>query len=236
MAEADLAALQDDVRFGARTLQRKLGDIWGHCTARLPPEDGREGFMLAYLRIPFKPVPPDQLYVFDYDGRLLEGEGRVPWEIPLFTHVFRARPDVQSVVHVHPPLAVALSVAGQTVQAVHHLSVRFGRGVPTFDGDIIDTDELGAGLAAALGQAPAALLMNHGAVTAGPDVHDAVCTALLLEEAAKLQLLAAAAGGVHPLPPRLLEHPGTTNAAVVDEWLWRFLQWEEESGEAPRRR
>ncbi len=233
---ADLTTLQEEVRFGARTLQRKLGDIWGHCTARLPAESGREGFVLAYLRIPFKPVPPDQLYYFDYDGRLIEGEGRVPWEIPLFTSVYRARPDVQSVVHVHPPLAVTLSVTGETVRAIHHLSVRFENGVPTFAGDIIDTDELGQAMAEALGPHPAVLLMSHGAVTAGVDVPDAVCSALLLEETARMQLIAAAAGRVNPLPPDLLQHPGTRERTYPNQWLWRFLEWEEESGVAPRRR
>ena len=113
----ELATLQEQVRFGARTLQRKLDDIWGHCTARLPAEAGREGFMLTYLRIPFKPTPPDEVYYFDYDGRLLKGRGAVPMEIPLYTKVYRARPDVQSVVHVHPKAAVTLGLTGQTVQA-----------------------------------------------------------------------------------------------------------------------
>jgi ribulose-5-phosphate 4-epimerase/fuculose-1-phosphate aldolase len=78
--------------------------------------------------------------------------------------------------------------------------------------------------------------MGHGAVTVGTDVPDAVCSALLLEETARMQLLAAAAGRVNPLPPHLLEHEGTRNRAFPNEWLWRFLEWEEESGEAPRRR
>jgi ribulose-5-phosphate 4-epimerase/fuculose-1-phosphate aldolase len=75
--------------------QRKLNDIWGHVSARLPAASGQEGFMLAHLRIPFKPAPPDELYCFDYQGRLLEGQGQIPWEIPLYTNIYRVRPDVE---------------------------------------------------------------------------------------------------------------------------------------------
>jgi L-fuculose-phosphate aldolase len=233
---ADLDTLQEQVRFGARTLQRKLTDIWGHCTVRLPPESGREGFLLSYLRIPLKPTPPDQLYYFSYDGQLLEGRGQVPWEIPLFTNLYRARPDIQSIVHVHPPLTVTLSVTGETVKAVHQLSVRFGTGIPTFKGDLITTDELGAGLADALGDNRAVLLNGHGAVTVGDDVPDAVCTALIMEETARMQLIAAAAGRVNPLPPDLLVGPVAKQVAHAQDLIWRFLEWEEESGQAPRYR
>jgi ribulose-5-phosphate 4-epimerase/fuculose-1-phosphate aldolase len=84
----DLETLKHQVRFGARSLQRKLNDIWGHVSARLPAGSGQEGFMLAHLRIPFKPALPDELYCFDYQGRLLQGTGQIPWEshcTPTFT-------------------------------------------------------------------------------------------------------------------------------------------------------
>ena len=233
---AELADLHEQVRFGARTLQRKLGDIWGHCTARLPPEAGREGFMLQYLRIPFKPTPPDEIYYFDYDGRPLEGRGALPMEIPLYTSVYRARPDVQSVVHVHPQAAVTLSIAGQTVQALHHASARFRTGIPTFPGDMLDSPELGQAMARALDQHVAILLKGHGAVTVGIDVPHAVCTALLLEDTARMHLAAAAAGSVSPMEPGLLEWFVARNFADQDSNLWRYLEWEEESGTAPRRR
>jgi L-fuculose-phosphate aldolase len=192
--------------------------------------------MLTYLRIPFKPTPPDQLYYFDYDGRLLEGRGAVPMEIPLYTNVYRSRPDVQSVVHVHAKAAVTLGLTGQTVQALHHASARFRTGIPTFPGDMLDNQEIGAAMASALDRHVAILLKGHGAVTVGSDVAHAVCTALLLEDTARMHLMAAAAGTVTPLEPGLLEWFVERNFAGQDELIWRYLEWEEESGTAPRRR
>ena len=228
----DLETLKHQVRFGARSLRRKLNDIWGHVSARLPVASGQDGFMLAHLRIPFKPAPPDELYSFDYQGRLLEGKGQVPWEVPLYTSIYRARPDVGSVVHVHPPLTIALGVSGQTIRAVHQLSACFSAGVPTFGGELINSEELGNRVAETLGDRRAILLVGHGAITVGADVPEAVTTALLMEETARIQLLAGAAGEVQTLPPGIL-NPDIRSAA---RFIWRFLEWEEESGAAPRLR
>jgi ribulose-5-phosphate 4-epimerase/fuculose-1-phosphate aldolase len=180
----DLETLKHQVSFGARSLQRKLNDIWGHVSARLPAASGQEGFVLAHLRIPFKPAPPDELYCFDYQGRLLEGKGQVPWEIPLYTNIYRARPDVGSIVHAHPPLTIALGISGETIRPVHQLSACFAAGVPTFGGELINSEELGKKVAETLGDKRAILLVGHGAVTVGADVPEAVTTALLMEETA----------------------------------------------------
>lgn len=228
----ELETLNHQVRFGARVLQRKLNDIWGHVSARLPAGSRQEGFMLAHLRIPFKPAPPDELYSFDYQGRLLEGVGQVPWEIPLYTAIYRRRPDVGSVVHVHPPLTIALGVAGETIRPVHQLSACFAAGVPTFSGEIINSDELGNKVAETLGDKRAILLVGHGAVTVGADVPEAVTTALLMEETARIQLLALAAGKVQTVPAAMLN----SDIKSAARFIWRFLEWEEESGAAPQLR
>jgi L-fuculose-phosphate aldolase len=122
------------------------------------------------------------------------------------------------------------------VKAIHQLSVRFGKGAPTFKGDLITTQELGAGMAEALGQERAVLLNGHGAVTVGNDVPDAVATALVMEETARMQLMAAAAGKVIPLPDELLKGSVAQQAAASAQYIWRYLEWEEESGAVPRYR
>ena len=63
----------------------------------------------------------------------------------------------------------------------------------------------------------------------GSDVPEAVTTALLIEETARLQLLAAAAGKVQTMPPEIL-NPDIKSAA---RFIWRFPEWEEESGATP---
>ena len=64
----------------------------------------------------------------------------------------------------------------------------------------------------------------------------AVCTAHLVEDTARMHLAAAAAGTVSPMEPGLLEWFVARHSAGQDELIWRYLEWEAESGTAPRRR
>ena len=184
--------------------------------------------MLAHLRIPFKPAPPDELYCFDYQGRLLEGTGQIPGRsrfTPTFTGLGRtweALPFPSAADH-RP------GYFGRDDPYCHQLSACFAAGVPTFGGELINSEELGKRVAETLGDRRAILLVGHGAITVGVDVPEAVTTVLLMEETAKLQLLAAAAGKVQTMPPEIL-NPDIKSAA---RFIWRFLEWEEESGAAP---
>jgi ribulose-5-phosphate 4-epimerase/fuculose-1-phosphate aldolase len=143
--------------------------------------------------------------IFDYDGNCLEGARTRPWEIPIYTAIFKARPDVQSVIHTHPQIATALTMAGKTVFAITHQSAQFEHGVPVFRGDMINTDELGGGLAETLGNFPAALLKGHGAVSIGANIGHAVQNTLYLEQAARQQILAATLGTPEVLEERFIE-------------------------------
>ena len=186
--------------------------------------------MLAHLsEFPSNPRRLTSFTGLIIKGICLRGRGQVPWEIPLYTNIYRARPDVGSVVHAHPPLTIALGISGETIRPVHQLSACFAAGIPTFGGELINSEELGKKVAETLGDKRAILLVGHGAVTVGADVPEAVTTALLMEETARLQLLAGAAGKVQTMPPEIL-NPDIKSAA---RFIWRFLQWEKKSGTAP---
>lgn len=217
----DRDILTSDVLFAARVLADGLDDIWGHVTCRLP--DGT-GFLLKHLRIPALGIDPDEVMAFDYQGRPLMGAQGSPWEIPLYTSVYRHRPDVQSVIHVHPPVATALATAGRTIHAVSHEGLEFGDAVPVFRGDIIDSEELGEGLAETLGAGPACMLKGHGAVLVGPSVRHATVSALYLERTAKQIVWASSVGRPEVLPEPIRTHI-TDLRAGADPLLWRYMEW-----------
>ena len=196
--------LRDQLRYGTRLLWKDLGDPWGHIAVRLPQTDKRKGFMLKHVRVPPPPADPEAVMIFDYDGNVLEGGRMKPWEIPIYSHVFKTRPDVQSCIHTHPHVATALSMAGKTVFAITHQSAQFEHGVPVFPGDMINTEELGAGLAETMGKFPAILLKGHGAVTIGANVGHAVQNTLNLEQAARQQIWAATLGTPETLEDRFI--------------------------------
>lgn len=117
--------------------------------------------------------------------------------------VYRARPDVQCIVHTHPPATSALSMVGEEL-AVAHMDA-----TPFFDdcaylGDwpgLPIGDDEGEIISKALGRKRSILLAHHGLLTAGASIDEAAVMAIWLEQAAELQLRARAIGAIRPIRP-----------------------------------
>jgi L-fuculose-phosphate aldolase len=196
MAET-IVDLRTEVALGCRVLGTEgHGDlVWGHVSARDPA--GRGVWMKA-ASLGFDEVGPGNVVLVSREGAVLEGEGRRHAEYPIHTEVMASRADVGSVVHTHAPHAVALAATGHPLRPISHEGTLF---VPpdvarfTQTGDLILTRELGHDVAVSLGDRNAVFLVNHGIVTVGPDAPTAVMTAVLLERACRMQLLAMSATG-----------------------------------------
>ena len=192
--------MSEDVRELVATASKILaaaghGDlIWGHTSARDP--DGR-GVWLKAARWGLEEVTPDRVHLVTEDGEVVAGDGQRHSEYPIHTEIMNARPDVGGVVHTHPPYAVALGATGQPLRPVSHAANYFTPDVPRFTltADLIRTRELGKEVAAALGDAPAVLMVNHGIVTVGKNLKIATIAAVVLERACQQQMLTHAFGG-----------------------------------------
>jgi L-ribulose-5-phosphate 4-epimerase len=192
-----LDALRDEVALGCRILALEdQGDfVWGHVSARDPR--GRGVWMKA-SGWGFEEIGRDRVILVGWDGEVLEGEGRRHLEYPIHTELMRVRPDVNAVVHTHAPWSVAFASTGQPLRPLSHEGTLFvPPEVPRFTktGDLITSSELGADLAAALGDRCAGLMVNHGIVACGGDVTTGVMTAVLLERACRTNIRAIAGGG-----------------------------------------
>jgi ribulose-5-phosphate 4-epimerase/fuculose-1-phosphate aldolase len=124
------------------------------------------------------------------------------FEASMHTEVYKARDDVNSVIHSHPPYAIAMGATEASLQMVNHDAVMFAEhGVPAIDDhDLITTSEQGARVAKALGPARALLLRGHGVLIAGEDVRWSVRAAVCLERAIKVQMYASMLGPLRPIP------------------------------------
>ena len=170
--------------------------VWGHLSARDP--DGHGVWMKA-ATFGFDEITEDRVVLVSPHGDVLAGDGRRHAEYPIHTEVVRARDDVGAVVHTHAPSAIAFGSLETPLLPLSHEGTLF---VPpdiarfTLTGDLILTAELGRALAGSLADRNAVLLINHGIVTAGPDVPTAVMTAILLERACRMQLAAMSGGQI----------------------------------------
>ena len=155
-------------------------------------------------------VGPAEIVVINIDGELVEGDMEPPGERFIHTEVYRSRPEVRGVVHAHPPIAVALSAAGQEILPITARSAQFAPRVMIFPyHGQVDNPPIGANVAAALGKAYALVLRGHGSVTVGESLEEACIHTLTLEETARQQWMAAAFGTPQPLPAEGVAEGGT---------------------------
>jgi ribulose-5-phosphate 4-epimerase/fuculose-1-phosphate aldolase len=173
--------------------------IFGHVTVRLPGDAGR--FYMKSTTCGFDEMTPDNIVTVDIEGNKVAGGPEVPGEVIIHSEILRARPEMNSVVHTHAEHAVAFSSLGRKLLPVGHEGSNFVLGLPVFaeTTDLILTQALGGSVAKCLDEHQALLLRNHGLVTCGRSIEEAIFFALSLEKACRVQLLAEAAGG-----PRLV--------------------------------
>jgi L-fuculose-phosphate aldolase len=169
--------------------------IWGHVSARQATQPA--SVFMKPAGIGLEEMADDTLISIDLSGARTAGERPRHIEVFIHTEIMRARPEVLAVVHTHPPHAVAFSSLCRPLLPIGHEGAMFCDGLPVFDrtSDLIVSSDLGQAVAACLDGHNAVLLRNHGIVTAGRSIEEAVMTAVLLEKACRVQLLAEQAGG-----------------------------------------
>jgi len=155
---------------------------------------------------------PGDLLVIDATGAVLEGSGRAvagpegtgrpSSETPMHLAIYARFPHVAAIVHAHPPAATALAITHHplAVEAVPEALFALGA-VPAVPYISPASPALGEAVARSLDQGDGALLLNHGAVTIGRSVAEALSRMEVLEAVADLTLRAIPAGPVVPLPP-----------------------------------
>ena len=199
----DLDTLKQDIVTASHILhQQGIAAAFGHLSARIP---GTDTFIFPPRLSPAL-VRKDNLLVLDAEGHQVSGDGRPNTEFWIHARIYKARPDVQSVCHVHPPNCVVLGSLGETIRPLHASGAIFRNNVGVFEPvTLIRTRELGDQVAATLGQYGAMLLRGHGVNVADRDVRRVCVMTLWMEEAANYQLRAMAAGKPRYFTPEELE-------------------------------
>ena len=196
----ELRAVIDDLVIGNRILYvQDVVDSYGHISARHPHDPER--FLMSRARAPGLVTAAD-IMEFGLDGELTRPDERPVYsERFIHSEVYRARPDVNAVVHSHSPTVVPFSVTQVPLKPIR--AAFFYPEVPVFDTRdaagwtnlLISNPALGKALAATLGQNSVALMRGHGNVVVATSVRVVVYRAIYTEANAKLLLQAKMLGG-----------------------------------------
>ncbi|GGV21356.1 aldolase [Streptomyces spectabilis] len=153
------------------------------------------------LGLGFDEITEWNLLKVDEDLNVLEGGGMANPANRFHSWVYRARPDVNCIIHTHPPYVSALSML-EIPLALSHMDTcplyEDCAFLPKWPGIPVGNEE-GELIAGALGDKKALMLAHHGQLVACASVEEACVLAVLFERAARLQLLAMAAGDIKPV-------------------------------------
>jgi L-fuculose-phosphate aldolase len=151
----------------------------------------------------------DDLIVVDMEGKKISGSRNPSSEIALHLACYKNRPDVSAVVHAHPTLCIAFSVAGIQLAQCLLPEVIFTLGsIPTADYAAPTTQDVPKSIEKVIKEYDAVILERHGSVTIGKTIFDAFYTLERMEHVAEITYHARALGNARPL-----------SGAQVDELL-----------------
>ena len=207
---ADLSKLRELVAQSCRVLGKLnlTKEPSGHVSARVPGADQ----VLIKARGPeesgLRFVGPRDIITVDFDGKKLAGEDGldVPQEVFIHTWLYKTRPDVQCVVHVHPLTVVLFTICNKPLQPLYGAYDPSGlrllvEGLATYPRSItVSNEKLGEEFARAMGDKQACLMRGHGITSASASVEEATLTAIKLNDAAVINYQASLLGTPEPIP------------------------------------
>lgn len=188
------AITEDDIRFriaaGRRMLYREGCDsnVGGHLSARAAEGDGFWVTGFEYL----DETLPENVAKLDYDLRPLVGEHELSPAVNFHALIYRLRPDVNAIAHLHSHYISVLSSTGSKIGMYNVAAVLFHDEQITYEDD---GHKPHTQVADDLGDKRVALLKNHGAIVASETLEIAVVEAITLERCARYHLECVAAGG-----------------------------------------
>ena len=209
--------LIDDLVVGNRILANEnVLDGLGHISVRHNQNPNR--FLLARDVAPALVTAAD-LIEYDLDGNPVSDKRQGYQERYIHSAIYKARPDVQSIVHAHTPSVLAFADSNIPLRPVYHMAAFLAEGVPNYEirkvqgstGMLVNNNTLGAALAQTLGDKVVALMRGHGVVIVGPTIPEAVSRSIFLDVNARVQIQAMSLGGtVSFLGPQDVAPPAPT--------------------------
>lgn len=193
--------------------------VMGHISARDPEFPDR--FWMNPFAVAFDRIRVSDLIQVDYRGRRLQGEGYVhPGGVPLHAAILAGRTDVASAVHTHAPYSKIWAATAEVILPISNEAAVFHERHAVYDSFVHGE---GPNVPRALGPSGRALVMrNHGTLTVGGSVDEAVYLFVSLEKVCREQVLARGLAGLQVLD----EARARQNAARFDDGYAGWLNFQ----------
>jgi len=216
--------LVEDLLLGNKILFKYgIVDAFGHISVR-HDSDPQKYVMSRHLAPGL--VTEKDLITYDLDSvPIVPTKHRLYSERYIHGEIYKARPDVTSVVHCHAPSLIPFGITKAELEPVYHMSAFLGLGVPKFEiretagmtDMLIRTAPIGKALAEKLGDKPMVLMRGHGATMVGKTIRHAVYRAVYAAQNAQIQSEALRLGE----PTYLAQEESANYERYIDEVIHR---------------
>ena len=132
--------------------------------------------------------------VLDLHGNSVDGEFLPSSETPLHLSIYKFNPNVTAIVHTHSVHATAVSTLTRELPAIHYQMVDLGGPVPVAPYATFGSDELAQSVMSVLPGHTAVLMQNHGSISIGDSLKQALARTVALEWCSEVWLKAQMAG------------------------------------------
>lgn len=201
----------------------QLGD--GHISARDP--ELTDHFWLLDWGVPFGEATVDRLVLVGPDGAVMSAEGAPTGAVNtagynIHAPLLAARPDVVSAAHTHTQFGTPWSANVRPFSALSQEACAFVFDQAVFDDEEVEvlTYDGGKRIAAAMGDNKLVILRNHGLLTVGPTVEDAVAWFVMAERVAEVHVKAPDGRPISDAAARVAAHTLAPQGVA-----WRVFQW-----------
>lgn len=163
----------------------------GNLAIRMPTGE----ILITPSGLAYDKMVEDDVIVCDIEGNIIEGDRKPSSDTPAILYIFKHMPEINGVIHTHQPYATAISL----IPGLTEFRVCFTGMANTCCGNVpiapfspAGSVEMGVDVVTYCKQSRAVILSNHGVMTIGPSLKDALYAAVYLEETAKGYLAARA--------------------------------------------
>lgn len=178
----------------------------GNVSIRLADEHGAERYLVTPSSITYDRLAVADMVTVDGELEPIDSDAVPSTESQLHLSIYRARSDINAVVHTHSLYATVAAATGRPIPPIiDEMVVYIGGQIEVAEYGFPGSEELAASAVSALGDRKAVLLRNHGLCTTGSDLNEAVRIAVLTERIAQIFVHAEMMGGATKLPADAIE-------------------------------
>jgi ribulose-5-phosphate 4-epimerase/fuculose-1-phosphate aldolase len=208
---ADYKELRETIALACRTLGELdiTKEALGHVSFRLGDSETLLIKGKGPNEVGLRFTQPSDVILVDFNANTIEGPEGLQPPSETFIHIwqYKTRPEVKSVIHMHPEHAVLLPIAGkELVPSIGNATHFAVEGVPVYPRSVmITTDQLGRDLAASMGNKSACFMRGHGVTVVGDSIEQCTLRTIDLNEVCTMMYKAYLLGTPKPVTAEDIE-------------------------------